>query len=96
MESGQASYIGSPTTSSVPAWYNLTGELGCPGNFASNLSCVRAANVTDIKRIIEVYSLEFNPNPDNVTLVSDPAQRRALGQIAEVPIMGGANAQEGR
>ncbi|CAD0027308.1 unnamed protein product, partial [Aureobasidium pullulans] len=96
MESGQASYIGSPTTSSVPAWYNLTGELGCPGNFASNLSCVRAANVTDIKRIIEVYSLEFNPSPDNVTLVSDPAQRRVLGQIAEVPIMGGANAQEGR
>ncbi|THZ89003.1 alpha/beta-hydrolase [Aureobasidium pullulans] len=96
MESGQASYIGSPTTSSVPAWYNLTGELGCPGNFASNLSCVKAANVTDIKRIIEVYSLEFNPSPDNVTLVSDPAQRRALGQIAKVPIMGGANAQEGR
>lgn len=96
MESGQVSYIGSPTTSSVPAWYNLTGELGCPGNFASNLSCVRAANATDIKRIIEIYSLEFNPSPDNITLVSDPAQRRALGQIAKIPIMGGANAQEGR
>ncbi|KAI4746768.1 alpha/beta-hydrolase [Aureobasidium sp. EXF-12298] len=96
LESGQYSYRSAPPTSSVPAWYNLTAELGCPGSFGSNLSCVRAANATDIQRIIDVNILTFNPVADNITLVSNPAQRRVMGEIANIPVMGGTNAQEGR
>ncbi|KAH0132935.1 alpha/beta-hydrolase, partial [Aureobasidium melanogenum] len=73
LESGQYSYRSAPPTSSVPAWYNLTAELGCPGSFGSNLSCVRAASATDIQRIIDVNILTFNPVADNITLVSNPA-----------------------
>ncbi|KAG9582865.1 alpha/beta-hydrolase, partial [Aureobasidium melanogenum] len=96
LESGQYSYKPTPLTSSVPAWYNLTAELGCPGSFGSNLSCVRAASATDIQRIIDVNILTFNPVADNITLVSNPAQRRVMGEIANIPVMGGTNAQEGR
>ena len=34
--------------------------------------------------------------PDNVTLVSDPAKRRTSGQLADIPVLTGTNAQEGR
>ncbi|KAI4731119.1 alpha/beta-hydrolase [Aureobasidium sp. EXF-10728] len=96
LQSGQYSYRPDPRVSSVPAWYNLTTELGCPGEFDSDLSCVKAASATDIQRIIEVNSLVFAPIADNITLVSDPAQRRVSGEIANIPVLGGTNAQEGR
>lgn len=96
LESGQYSYRPTPAVSSVPAWYNLTAELGCPGKYDSNLTCVRAANATTIKQIIDVNILEFNPIPDNVTLVSFPAQQRLSGNIANIPTLQGTNSQEGR
>ncbi|CAD0101198.1 unnamed protein product [Aureobasidium mustum] len=88
LQSGQYSYRPTPRTSNIPAWYNLTAELGCPGNFGSNLSCVRAASATDIQRVIDVNSLTFSPVADNITLVSNPAQRRVLGETANIPVMG--------
>jgi carboxylesterase type B len=96
LQSGQYSYRSSPTTSSVPAWDALSAALDCPGEYSSNLTCVRAANATTIQTIINEQILEFNPVPDNVTLVSDPAGRRLAGDIANIPVMGGTNAQEGR
>lgn len=96
LESGQLSYKYAPTVSAVPAWDNLTATLGCPGAYGSNLTCVRAANATTIQQIIDVNELTFPPVADNVTLVSDPVQRRAAGNIARVPILAGSNAQEGR
>ena len=96
LESGQLSYKYQPTVSAVPAWNNLTASLGCPGSYGSNLTCVRAANATTIQQIIDVNRLTFPPVADNVTLVSDPVQRRAAGNIARVPILAGSNAQEGR
>ncbi|KAF2029590.1 alpha/beta-hydrolase, partial [Setomelanomma holmii] len=96
LQSGQYSYRSAPATSSVPAWNNLTAQLGCPGTYSSNLTCVRAANGTTIQNIINVNSLIFNPVADNVTLVANPAARRLSGDIARVPVLGGTNAQEGR
>ncbi|KAF2852057.1 alpha/beta-hydrolase [Plenodomus tracheiphilus IPT5] len=96
LQSGQYSYRPVPTTSSVPAWDNLTASLGCPGSYSSNLTCVRAANGTTIQNIINVKSLIFDPVPDNVTLVTNPAARRLSGNIANIPVLGGTNAQEGR
>jgi carboxylesterase type B len=96
LQSGQYSYRAAPPTSSVPAWNNLTASLGCPGTYGNNLTCVRAANATEVKRIIEVNSLIFNPVADNVTLVTNPAARRLSGNISHIPVLTGSNAQEGR
>lgn len=96
LQSGQYSYRAAPAASSVPAWNNLTAQLGCPGAHSSNLTCVRAANATKIQNIINVNSLIFNPVADNVTLVMNPAARRLRGDIANIPVLGGTNAQEGR
>ncbi|KAH7093540.1 Carboxylesterase [Paraphoma chrysanthemicola] len=96
LQSGQYSYRSAPATSSIPAWNNLTAQLGCPGSYSSNLTCVRAADGKTIQNIINVNSLIFNPVADNLTLVSNPAARRLSGDIARVPVLGGTNAQEGR
>ncbi|CAN9222284.1 unnamed protein product [Alternaria alternata] len=96
LQSGQYSYRVAPQTSSVPAWNNLTATLGCPGTHESNLTCVRAANATTVRNIINQNSLVFNPIADNTTLVSNPAARRLSGDIAHIPVLGGTNAQEGR
>ncbi|KAH7396267.1 Alpha/Beta hydrolase protein, partial [Pyrenochaeta sp. MPI-SDFR-AT-0127] len=96
LQSGQYSYRAAPTTSSIPAWNNLTAELSCPGTYSSNLTCVRAANATTIQNIINVNSLVFSPIADNITLVSNPAARRLSGNISHIPVLGGTNAQEGR
>ena len=96
LQSGQYSYRVAPFSSSTPAWDQLSAGLGCPGNFSSNLTCVRAANATTIQTIIEQQALVFNPSPDNVTLVANPAQQRRSGNIAHIPVMGGTDAQEGR
>ncbi|KAK5133457.1 hypothetical protein LTR08_007699 [Meristemomyces frigidus] len=96
LESGQYSYRYVPYTSSEPAWDQLSAALGCPGSYSSNLTCVRAANATLIQTIIDEQVLEFNPSPDNVTLVTHPAQQRLSGDIAYIPVLGGSNAQEGR
>jgi len=96
LESGQYSYRVAPFESSVPAWDQLSAALGCPGSYGSNLTCVRAANATAIQTIIDEQELVFNPSPDNVTLVQDPAEQRLSGNIAHIPVLGGTNAQEGR
>ncbi|KAF2127653.1 alpha/beta-hydrolase [Dothidotthia symphoricarpi CBS 119687] len=96
LQSGQYSYRAAPFTSSVPAWYNLTAQLGCPGTYRNNLTCVRAAPATKVQNIINMNSLIFNPVPDNVTLVTNPAAQRLSGNIAHIPVLGGTNSQEGR
>lgn len=97
LQSGQYSYgTGPDTSSSLPAWQNLTAELGCPGKYKSNLACVRAANASVIRNILNVNALTFSPTPDNVTLLANPAARRLTGNIAHIPVLGGTNSQEGR
>lgn len=102
MESGQASEFPAFNRTQMEidtlegGWYNLTTALGCPGNYSSNLTCVKNAPAAKIKSIIEEGSLFFSPWADNVTFFSDPAQRRANGDIAKVPIFEGTNADEAR
>jgi carboxylesterase type B len=74
----------------------LTSQLGCPGTYSSNLTCVRAANATTIQNIINTNVLISAPVVDNLTFVDDPAQRRLSGKIARIPVLGGTNSQEGR
>jgi carboxylesterase type B len=94
LESGQISYTPTPLVSSKPSWYALAAALNCTG--PSNLTCIRAAPATTIQYIIEHEELSFNPVADNVTRVSDPAIRRAEGNISDVPTLSGTNSQEGR
>ncbi|CAO2647395.1 Nn.00g083170.m01.CDS01 [Neocucurbitaria sp. VM-36] len=96
LQSGQYSYRTAPATSSIPQWNNLTAQLGCPGTYSSNLTCVRAANATTIQDIINKGPLVFDPIADNLTLVTNPAARRLSGNISHIPVLGGTNAQEGR
>lgn len=96
LQSGQISYRGIPSPALPEAWANLSKALDCPGDYESDLACVRAADALEIQRVINVQSLSFNPTPDNITLVSDPAARRVGGNIAPIPVMAGTTAQEGR
>jgi len=96
LESGQYSYRASQPSPNVQDWYNLTAALGCPGHYSSNLTCVQAANATKIREIVDVNILTFMPEADNVTLLSNPAAARKSGNIANIPVLGGTNAQEGR
>lgn len=96
LESGETTYNASPRPFLPESWANLSHALGCPGNYDSDLACVRAANASKIRQIIDEQSLNFNPIADNITYVSDPLQRRLSGNIARIPVMGGTNSQEGR
>ncbi|KAK4505975.1 hypothetical protein PRZ48_003940 [Zasmidium cellare] len=96
MESGQISYNAQSRPSTEPQWNALAGLLGCPGQYSSNLTCLRAKNATEIKKAIEDNDLTFNPIGDGISLAENPLQQRVSGNIANIPILGGSNAQEGR
>ncbi|KAF2793174.1 alpha/beta-hydrolase [Melanomma pulvis-pyrius CBS 109.77] len=100
MQSGQISYRGNPAPGKLwpdttPAWNTLAAALNCTDN-QSNLTCIRAASAASIKDIIEKQSLFFNPSYDNITLNANAARDRVAGDIANIPILGGTDAQEGR
>lgn len=95
MESGQDS-IRTTTPGSVPSvlsWNALASGLGC-SNTSSTLACIRAVDALTIKSYIEHAALSFRPVVDNITRFSNPQQRRANRQIANVPILIGSNANE--
>lgn len=96
LQSGQITYRSLPRSYLPEAWANLSQALNCPGDYDSDLACVRAADAAEIQRIIDEQSLSFNPIADNITLVSDPAERRLSGNIGPIPVMGGTTSQEGR
>lgn len=96
MQSGQYVYRSAPNVDSSIAWYNISTQLGCPGSYSSNLTCIRAANASTIRDIISTNTLISGYIPDNITLFESPAQRRLSGNVARIPVLGGTNAQEGR
>lgn len=82
---------------STPAWYALAEALNCSSHPSqSNLTCIREAPATTIKSLIEKIPLFFDPTPDNYTLLSNLAQARLHGQVVDLPVLNGNNAQEGR
>ena len=95
MQSGQISFGRQRTGNSTGNWLTLASKLNCT-NPSASLSCVRAADPLIVKDVIEKNSLSFTPVADNITVVSDPRQRRAARRIANVPVLSGSNAQEGR
>jgi len=94
LQSGQVSIRRAAVSNAGSSWATLAHEAGCTGN--RTLTCLRRAPANKIKSIIEANSLSFGPITDNVTLVSSPLERRRKGQIANIPIMTGSDAEEGR
>ncbi|KXT17296.1 hypothetical protein AC579_520 [Pseudocercospora musae] len=96
LESGQISYNPQPRPSTYGSWYQLADALNCSITHTSNLTCLREANATMIQDAIEQDILTFNPAWDNYTFYVNAAERRATGQIPNIPVLGGSNSQEGR
>ena len=96
LQSGQISFNAQPRPSTYEQWGTLAAALNCSTSYTSNLTCIRAANATTIKSIIETQSLEFNPTFDNKTFYVNAAERRTNGLIPSIPVLGGSNSQEGR
>ena len=71
----------------------LIEALNCTTD--DDLACARAAPATTIKDIIERGVIAFGPTQDNYTQLQYPESARRAGQIAQVPIMTGTNANEG-
>ncbi|KAF2184769.1 alpha/beta-hydrolase [Zopfia rhizophila CBS 207.26] len=100
MQSGQISYRGNPSPGKLwpdatPAWYTLAAALNCTDH-QSNLTCISEAPTATIKDIIERQYLSFTPAYDNVTLNANAAHARTSGNIANIPILSGTDAQEER
>lgn len=100
MQSGQISYRGNPSPGkpwpdATDSWNALAAALNCADE-RSNLTCISKAPASTVKDIIERHSLSFTPVYDNMTLNANAARDRILGDIAEVPTLGGTDAQEGR
>lgn len=95
MESGNQALQGFLTNGvNVTAnWYKAASYLNCTGNATQ---CLQTANATQLESVISMNNLLFQPQIDNYTVVSDPSARIANGSTANVPILVGSNAQEGR
>lgn len=96
LQSGQVSYNTVPRYSSWGSWQGLAAALNCSETHTSNLTCIRAADATVIKTIIEQNVLTFVPTFDNITFHADAAGKRLRGDIPNIPVLGGTNSQEGR
>ncbi|KAL1953661.1 hypothetical protein VTO42DRAFT_2410 [Malbranchea cinnamomea] len=92
LQSGSATLMNSPEPS---GWDALVQGLGCK-NARSAVACLRKKKAAEIKDYIERNALSFRPVVDNVTVPSDPVERRLAGRIAKVPIMAGSTSEEGR
>lgn len=97
LESGQASYGSADSIlgTATDPFAELAYLLNCPAG-QSNLTCVRAADATAIRKTLNENNLNFLPVVDNVTSFGPGALRRQAGKFARVPILGGSNFQEGR
>jgi carboxylesterase type B len=96
MESGQNTYgIYFLKDIGIAVWQSLIKALNCSA-VRDTLVYVRAANAIKIKEIIEVASLYFIPTVDNITQLANPSQARSKRRIANVPLIIGTTAQEGR
>lgn len=96
MESGQTAIYVNTNNSNTVSWDSLISALNCTGSSAQILKCARAAKASTIKSIEEHMALTFVPVSDNVTQVEYPVAARAAGKVAQVPILTGTNANEGR
>lgn len=96
LQSGQASLSRFMSRANSTAnWLEMVEKVGC-ADAPSHIECARGVKATTIKEVIERNALSFPPVQDDVTLSSEAAERRERNEIADVPILAGTNANEGR
>lgn len=76
-------------------WKKLVELTDC-ADADSELDCIKAVPALTIKELIEDNALTFYPVEDEVTLASNPLERREKGDVAQIPMMFGTNKDEGR
>jgi carboxylesterase type B len=91
MESAQMDYVINP---SISYNYTLT-NFGCESQ-ASPIACLRQVSATDLVTYISQNSLPFAPVEDKVTQTYDIRPLIQSKSLANVPILIGTNAAEGR
>ncbi|PNP79537.1 hypothetical protein FNYG_07153 [Fusarium nygamai] len=97
MFSGQMSvgYLGSTTSHhDTSYWDNLTTVVGCQG--PDQLQCMRNISGDTLINAMSTAGSAFLPITDNVTILSDRAERWRNGDVARVPVLVGTVAEEGR
>jgi carboxylesterase type B len=95
MQSGTTSYYVNLNNSNTQAWDELIAALNCSST-TDILGCARAANALTIKTIEENLNLYFQPISDNTTQLEYPELARISKMAAQVPLLIGTNANEGR
>ena len=95
LQSGQTSFYVNHNNSNAQMWDVLIKGLNC-SSAHDVLACARAANASTIKTIEQEYDLYFRPVSDNVTQLEYPEAARVAKRVAQVPLLLGTNANEGR
>ncbi|MCJ1394787.1 hypothetical protein MMC18_007667 [Xylographa bjoerkii] len=91
LESEAASFTGTGPAS----WETLVAAVGCSAA-ASQIDCMRAIPATTIQNVIEHAALSFPPTVDNKTETGNVTHAITSHTAAQVPILIGTNANEGR
>lgn len=92
--SGGAEPMGGSTNASAPSSFNkLALALSCAAN---DVTCVRAAPMNQIKRIVERENLVFKHVWSNTTTMASPGQAGWGTKFPTIPIIVGSNSQESR
>ncbi|KAF6828119.1 para-nitrobenzyl esterase [Colletotrichum plurivorum] len=95
MSSGQMSFgpLSSPSPNDASAWAQLSAAVGCP---SSNLSCMTHVPASTLINAMPRDRITFSPQQDNITVLPNPSDRWKSDNIAQVPILTGTVAEEGR
>jgi carboxylesterase type B len=95
MQSGQTSIYINHNNSNTEPWDALMEVLNC-SSAGDVLACARSAKASTLKNIVEKTPLYFSPVSDNVTQLEFPEAARVAKKVAQVPILLGTTADEGR
>ncbi|KAF4827831.1 Cholinesterase [Colletotrichum tropicale] len=78
-----------------PMWAGIAAAVGC-ANATDVLECMRRVPAQALVDAQRATSILTGPERDNVTLPSLPVEAWESGQVAQVPLLMGTVAQEGR
>lgn len=95
MESGGPLALGSQNSSRQAAYNNLTEAVGC-SSAADTLACLKSAPYSDLNAALNATTGGgFGPKIDNDFIARHSSQQLADGSFVQVPIIIGANSDEG-
>jgi carboxylesterase type B len=97
--SGASDWCAQPLNTSMSRWPQLAAHASCSaGTGAQQLACLRSLNYSQILNFAHgLHSAfqEWSPVIDGVELTDDPRKLMAAGKFSNVPVLIGANKDEG-